>query len=208
MGRNISEMVGSGAYVLALAFVPLTLVTSIFQAMPLAVTMGAALFLGERVGWRRWLAILVGFAGVILIIRPGGQAFEAASLLAVVSVLGLAARDIFTRRIRAAVDTTQLTTWGFAAVALVGGGQLLVSGGARIPTSGEAALLAGSLVSAVAAYWWLTEATRVGELSAVMPFRYTRLLFALAIGLVVFVFDHTATTETYTPLIVATGSSV
>jgi drug/metabolite transporter (DMT)-like permease len=138
------------------------------------------------VGWRRWLAILVGFAGVILIIRPGGQAFEAASLLAVLSVLGLAARDIFTRRIRAAVDTTQLTTWGFAAVALVGGGQLLVSGGARIPTSGEAALLAGSLVSAVAAYWWLTEATRVGELSAVMPFRYTRLLFALAIGLVVF----------------------
>ncbi len=205
MGRNVSEMVGSAAYVLALALVPLTLVTAIFQAIPLWVTMGAALFLGERVGWRRWLAILAGFAGVLVIIRPGAAGFEPASLLALVAVVGLGARDLFTRRIPGHVDTTQLSAWGFLAVALIGAGQLLVTGGAAVPDGGTLLLLAGALAAGVAAYWWLTEATRVGELSAVMPFRYTRLLFALAIGALVFGERPDAWTVAGSAIVVASG---
>jgi drug/metabolite transporter (DMT)-like permease len=205
MGRNASEMIGSAAYVLALALVPLTLVTAIFQAIPLAVTMGAALFLGEAVGWRRWGAILVGFAGVLIIIRPGAADFDPASLLALVSVVGLGARDLFTRRIPRDVDTTQLTAWGFVAVALIGAAQLLLTGGAVVPRGPEWWILGGALGAGVAAYWWLTEATRVGELSAVMPFRYTRLLFALVIGALVFGERPDAWTITGSALVVASG---
>lgn len=186
LGRNLGEMVGSFFYVAALAFAPLVTATAIFQAMPLAVTMGAALFLGERVGWRRWAAILVGFGGVMIIIRPAAEGFEPASLLAVGSVVGLSVRDVFTRRVPPAIDTMLLTAWGFLAVGLVGAVQILVTGGAVWPTGPESLLLLGALVFGAVGYWWLTESTRVGELSAIMPFRYSRLLFALLIGVLLF----------------------
>ncbi len=186
LGRNLGEMLGSLSYVAALALAPLVTVTAIFQAMPLAVTMGAALFLGERVGWRRWTAILVGFAGVMLIIRPGAADFQATSLLAVGAVFGLAARDLFTRRIPEHIDTMLLTAWGFLAVALVGAVQLGFTGGAMRPSGPDALLLLGALAFGSVGYWWLTESTRVGELSAIMPFRYARLLFALLIGVLLF----------------------
>ncbi len=186
IGRNLSEMLGSLSYVGALALAPLVTVTAIFQAMPLAVTMGAALFLGERVGWRRWTAILVGFAGVMLIVRPGAVDFQPTSLLAVGAVIGLAARDLFTRRIPGHIDTMLLTAWGFLAVALVGAMQLWVTGGAMRPSGPDALLLLGALAFGSVGYWWLTESTRLGELSAIMPFRYSRLLFALVIGVVLF----------------------
>lgn len=205
MGRNAAEMIGSAAYVLALALVPLTLVTAVFQAIPLAVTMGAALFLGESVGWRRWAAILVGLAGVLIIIRPGAEGFEPASLLALVSVVGLGARDLFTRRIPQDLDTMQLSAWGFVAVALIGTVQLLSTGGALIPQGAEWWFLGGALGAGLAAYWWLTEATRVGELSVIMPFRYTRLLFALVIGTLAFGERPDAWTIVGSALVVASG---
>lgn len=186
LGRNASEMLGSLCYVGALGLAPLVTTTAIFQAMPLAVTMGAALFLGEQVGWRRWTAILVGFGGVLIIIRPGAADFQPASLLAVGAVLGLAARDIFTRRVPRSIDTMLLTGWGFFAVGIVGAVQLFVTGGAVPPSGPEALLLLGALAFGATGYWWLTESTRLGELSAIMPFRYTRLLFALLIGTLAF----------------------
>jgi drug/metabolite transporter (DMT)-like permease len=198
-------MLGSVCFVVALALVPLVTATAIFQAMPLAVTMGAALFLGEQVGWRRWTAILVGFAGVMVIIRPGAPGFEPAALLAVGAVLGLAARDLFTRRIPSRIDTMLLTAWGFLAVALVGGAQLLATGGAVMPTAGDALMLLGALAFGTVGYWWLTESTRLGELSAIMPFRYARLLFALIIGVVVFSERPDAWTLGGAALIVGSG---
>lgn len=186
VGRNLSEMLGSLCYVGALGLAPLVTTTAIFQAMPLAVTMGAALFLGEKVGWRRWTAILVGFGGVLLIIRPGAEDFQPASLLAVGAVLGLAARDIFTRRVPGRIDTMLLTAWGFFAVAIVGALQLWVTGGSVQPTGPEVLILLGALAFGSVGYWYLTESTRVAELSAIMPFRYSRLLFALLIGVLAF----------------------
>jgi drug/metabolite transporter (DMT)-like permease len=186
MGRNLSEMVGTFGFILAIALSPLTTATAIFQATPLAVTMGAALFLGEKVGWRRWTAIGVGFLGVMIVVRPGSEAFEPASLLAVLAVLGLGARDLFTRRIPRTIDSMLLVAWGFAVVGLLGLGLLLVTGGAVLPTGPEGLYFLGAFVAGAVGYWMLTEAMRAGEISVITPFRYSRLLFALGFGIVLF----------------------
>ena len=92
--RNLGDVSAAVCFVTALALTPLSSASAILQAAPLAVTAGAALFLGERVGWRRWSAIAVGFAGVLMIVRPGLDGFLPASIFAVLSVAGLALRDV------------------------------------------------------------------------------------------------------------------
>lgn len=205
LGRNLSEMIGTFGFVLALALAPLTTTTAIFQATPLAVTMGAALFLGERVGWRRWTAVAVGFGGVLLVVRPGSEAFDPASLWALLAVAGLGARDLFTRRIPRSIDSMLLVAWGFLAVALVGAAQLLVSGGAVVPTGREGLWLLAGLTFGAAGYWALTESMRAGDLSVIAPFRYFRLLFALVIGFTVFGERPDVWTLAGAALIVASG---
>lgn len=184
--RNGGEMLGTAGFVTALALTPLTSATAIFQATPLAVTLGAALFLGETVGWRRWTAILVGFCGVIMIIRPGMDGFDINSLWSIVAVIGLSARDVATRRIPQTISTMQLAAWGFMAVGILGAGMLAVSGGAIFLNSAQTGHIAGALLFGIAAYWAITQASRLGEISVITPFRYARLIFALFIGAIVF----------------------
>lgn len=184
--RNLGEMVGTAGFVTALALIPLSTATAVFQAMPLFVTMGAAVFLGETVGWRRWSAILVGFAGVLLIIRPGLAGFQPETLWSLLAVLGLGVRDLATRKIPARISTTQLSVWGFMAVAILGAGMLLASGGAVMPSGVQSVWLTGALICGLGAYWALTQANRLGEVSAITPFRYSRLVFGLLIGAFVF----------------------
>jgi drug/metabolite transporter (DMT)-like permease len=183
----------------------LTTVTAIFQATPLAVTFGAAIFLGETVGWRRWSAILVGFCGVLLVIRPGLAGFDLASLWSVLAVVGLSVRDLATRRVPARISTMQISAWGFAAVGVLGGGMLAVSGGAVVPTLGQTGLMAGALSFGIAAYWAITQAMRLGEVSVITPFRYARLIFALIIGTTVFGERPDAATLTGAALIIGSG---
>lgn len=186
MLRNAAELLGTMCFVSAVALTPLASASAILQAMPLAVTLGAVLFLGEPVGWRRWSAIIAGFLGVLLVIRPGMAGFEPASLLAVVAVFALAARDLSTRVIPKSVSTMQLSAYGFAAVVPVGLIMRAFSGGPA-PMSGLTLLqLAGACVAGVLGYYALTAAMRVGEIAVVTPYRYSRLLFALIIGLLVF----------------------
>ncbi len=89
IGRNLGEMAGTAGYVISLSLIPLTTTVAIFQAMPLAVTAMAAIFLAERVGWRRWTAIAVGFLGVLIVIRPDAGGLNAGALWAILSVIGL-----------------------------------------------------------------------------------------------------------------------
>src|SRR6056297_4023815 len=98
-------MGGTMCFVTAIALTPLSQASAILQATPLAVTLGAALFLAEPVGWRRWSAILVGFAGVLMVVRPGLAGFAPASLFAVQAVFGLAMRDLATRAVPAAISS-------------------------------------------------------------------------------------------------------
>jgi drug/metabolite transporter (DMT)-like permease len=185
--RNLGEMIAAALMVTAITLVPLSVVTAILQAMPLLVTMGAALVLGERVGWRRWVAIGLGFVGMILILRPGAADFDPAALFAVGAVLALTLRDLATRRLPPGMPSVKVSGWGFATVLPGGALLLLVAGRAPVPVQGIDALgLVLTVVCAVAAYAALVQATRLGDIAATTPFRYTRLVFAMAIGVAVF----------------------
>jgi drug/metabolite transporter (DMT)-like permease len=205
MLRNVSEMLGGLCFVTALTLIPLATVTTILQATPLLVTMGAALVLGEAVGWRRWTAIVVGFCGVLLVIRPGFDGFDTNVLWAVLGVLGLAVRDLASRRVPKAISSLQLAAWGFFAVGVSGAVLLVFTGGAEIPTVPETGYLAGALVVGVFAYWALTEATRTGEIGVVTPFRYVRLVFSTIIGMLVFAEFPDGYTLAGACIIIATG---
>jgi drug/metabolite transporter (DMT)-like permease len=187
LGRNFGEMVGTFGFVTALALVPLSMVSAILQAMPLAVTCGAALFLGEQVGWRRWSAIVAGFVGVLIVIRPGAEGFRPEALWAVLAVLGLSLRDLATRRVPARISSLQVSSWAFLAVGLLGELMMLAEPrGFVAMTLRQGLLLGGAVAFGIVAYWTITAAMRMGEISVITPFRYSRLVFGLAIGILVF----------------------
>lgn len=186
IGRNLGEMLGTFGFVTALTLAPLADVSAVAQAMPLFVTMGAALFLGETVGWRRWTAIVVGFLGVLLVIRPGLAGFDPDLLWALLAVVGLGGRDLFTRRVPQSITTMQLSVWAFMAVVLLGAGMVVASGGVHLPGPWQMLWMVCASVVGIAAYWALTQANRLGELSVITPFRYSRILFALVLGIAVF----------------------
>ena len=184
--RALSEAGATVFYVTALALIPLSINSALLQASPLVVTLGAAIFLKEPVGWRRWSAILVGFAGVLIVLKPWDDAFEAAGILTVISVLILAARDLATRAMPADIGTFQLTTWAY--LALVPAGLLLmtVAGDSMQPISAAHwSDLGLALVSGLFGYYAVTAAMRLGEVAVVAPFRYTRLVFALILAVTV-----------------------
>lgn len=203
--RNLCEVVGTLGFVTALTMIPLSTASAILQASPIVVTAGAAVFLGETVGWRRWTAVAVGFCGVLVILRPTGAGFDANALWALLGVLGLAARDLVTRRMRASLPTMVVATWAFFTVALLGAGMLLVSGGGVVPQSPSLWYVLAAVSIGVGAYWALIEATRAGDVAAIQPFRYTRLIFAMIIGMVVFAERPDALTLLGAAMIIGSG---
>lgn len=203
--RSSFEVAGRLFYSLAVALTPLSTASAILQATPLVVVAGAALLFGERVGWRRWTAIAVGFAGVLLILRPGVEGFTLLSLVTVAGMLGFAGRDLATRAAPPALSNRQLGMIGMAMLALAGAVILSVTGGARLPDPTALALLAGVIGFGIFAYNALTIAMRTGEVAVVTPFRYTRLVFAMILGIAVFHERPDALTLAGSALIVASG---
>jgi len=183
--RSGFEVTGRLFYGLAITLTALSTTSAILQATPLVVVAGAALVFGERVGWRRWLAVAVGFAGVLVILRPGDD-FSTLSLLAVVGLLGFAGRDLATRAAPKGLSNRQLGALGFAMLALAGAILLTVSGGAQMPDGVTLAQLAAGTCFGMLGYHALTYAMRTGEVSAVTPFRYTRLVFAMLLAMALF----------------------
>ena len=183
MLRTSGEIVASITYIHALSKIPLPNAASILQALPLAVTMGAALLLGEKVGWRRWSAILIGFAGVMIIIRPGAEGFTAASLLVVGSVISAAIRDIATKKIDPTVPSLFISAATSVTITIVGACLIVPFGGWNpVPLKDLGELAFGS-VMLFAAYQTLIMAMRTGEISFIAPFRYTSLIWAILLGL-------------------------
>lgn len=185
--RAFGEIIGTVGFVNAIVFTTLSSASAILQATPLVVTLGAAVFLSEPVGWRRWSAIFIGFAGVLMIIRPGFDGFSALSLFAVVGVIGLAIRDLATRKASTALSTMQLSFLGFLALLPAGAGLIAVGPDVLTPMSLRSiGIMSIALAIGVVAYYGIVAAMRVGEISFVTPFRYTRLIFALILGGIVF----------------------
>jgi S-adenosylmethionine uptake transporter len=181
----VGEIGAAYFFITALFHLPLANVTAIIQTIPLAVTLGGALFLREPLGWRRFTAILVGFAGVLLIVRPGTEGFNVFSVYALISVIFVTIRDLATRRLSAGVPSFTVALSAAAGVALFGGAGAL--GSEWVPVTPRAGLLlAGASLCIVGGYIFSVMVMRVGDLATVAPFRYTSLIFALVLGFVAF----------------------
>ncbi len=203
--RSVFEITGRVFYALSLALIPLSVASAILQASPLVVVAGAALFFGERVGWRRWTAVAVGFVGVLMIIRPGVAGFDALSLLAVVATVGFACRDLATRAAPKVLSNAQLGVAGFAMLTIAGLIILGYSGGVVLPDLPGLGLTAVAAGFGILGYAALTGAMRIGEISIVTPFGYTRLVFALILAALAFGERPDAMTLAGGAVIVASG---
>lgn len=184
--RVLGEAGGAVTFFLALREMPLPNVSAILQALPLAVTMGAALVFSEPVGWRRWLAILTGFAGVLIVVRPGFDGFNAASLWGVACVAFCAVRDLATKRIPANVPSLLVSTATSACVTILGFVLIPLQGGWTPVSGGNYGLIALASVLLLFGYQFIILAMRLGDISFVAPFRYTALIWAMALGYVIF----------------------
>lgn len=186
VARNLSEMIGTVCYVSSFVLAPLSIASAILQATPLVVTLGAALFLGAPVGWRRWTAIVIGLIGVLIIVRPGGEGFQPASLLAVAAVILLAIRDLATRTAPRDIPSLVIACYGCLSTVPAAAVLLWFQGGwVAVPAPALFGMLAASAVG-LAAYYAIIAAMRIGDVAVVTPFRYTRIVFALILGVVVF----------------------
>lgn len=204
--RMSFEIVGRLFYSLAIALTPLSSATVILQATPLLVMLGAALFFAEPVGARRWIAVMIGLLGVGIILQPGAEDFSALSLLAVIGTIGFAGRDLASRAAPASISSAALGFYGFIAVILAGAVFSAWEGvfvwEARL--EGLLAILAAATIG-VAAYSCLTQAMRTGEVSAVAPLRYSRLLFGVGLGVALFGEEIAAATWLGGAMIVISG---
>ncbi|MCR8726544.1 DMT family transporter [Frigidibacter sp. ROC022] len=183
--RSIAEALSAIFYIGALFNLPLANATAILQALPLTVTLAGALFLREPVGWRRWSAILVGFMGVLLIVRPGPDGFNHFTLLALAAVATVTLRDLVTRKLDPKVPSMTV-----AVSSSLGATLFALAASTTTPwvplNLTAAALMAGAALFVILGYMFSIMAMRVGDLAAVTPFRYTGLVFGLILGLVVF----------------------
>ena len=183
--RAIAETASAYFFLTALMFLPLANLTAIMQLTPLAVTLGGALFFAEKVGWRRWSAIAAGFAGMLLIVKPGAEAFNTYSVYGLITVLCVAVRDLATRRMSGAVPTLTVTFCSSVMVLLFA--TVWSIGRDLAPVDGVTALgLAGTAVFITGGYLFSVAVMRVGEVSFVAPFRYTALLWAILMGFLFF----------------------
>jgi drug/metabolite transporter (DMT)-like permease len=185
--RVVGEIGGTVFYLIALAHLPIANVSAVFQALPLFVTMSAAVFFGEHVGPRRWLAIAVGFVGVMIIVRPGMEGFSSFSIYVLICVAFCAFRDLSTRRVPAEIPSTFISLLTAAAVTLCGGLMIPLTGGWVPLSSSLLAILVAAAFLVLTGYQFIIQSMRVGDISFVAPFRYTALLWAIAAGYIVFV---------------------
>ena len=167
---------------------------------------GAALLFGGTVSFLRWITALAGLVGVVIVVGPGSDSFSIFSMLAVIGLLGFAGRDLASRAAPHTVSTSIVGFYGFLAM-FVAGVLFAVWQQATfvLPAVKASFYLIGSVLVGVAAYAFLMEAMRIGEVSAVTPFGYSRLLFATALGVLLFGEQLTVQILFGSGLIVASG---
>lgn len=183
--RSTSEIGAAYFFVTALLNMPLANVTAILQILPLTVTLGSALFFKEAVGWRRMGAILVGFCGMLLIVRPGTDGFSIWSIYALAAVLCVTIRDLSTRRLSSEVPSLMVTLSASLAVFVAAGlASTTIEWAPVTPRLGG--LIFGSSVFIIGGYYFSVQVMRAGDVSFIAPFRYTGLIWALALGWLIF----------------------
>lgn len=182
--RNFAEAASALLFISGLVITPLAAFSAVTQVTPILVTLGAIVFLKMAVGWRRWGAILVGLTGVLVIIRPGASDFEPGALLALAAAATMAARDLATRLVPEHIRSAQLAAWGNGAILPAGLLLLALSGGPVAMSGSDTLALSGAILFGSAGYFALTAALRQGDVATIIPYRYTRLVFALALSVI------------------------
>ncbi|MDX5350275.1 MAG: DMT family transporter [Paracoccaceae bacterium] len=183
--RSVADVAATILFLEALMRMPLANLSAILQALPLLITLAAALVFGDKIGWRRMTAILVGLIGVLLIIRPGTEGFDRWSLLGIASVLCVVVRDLSVRPIQGALPSALVALGAAVSVTVMGWIGALFQGWEPVSS-----LEAGQVLSAglflIVGYLTSVTAMRHGDIGMVAPFRYTSLLWAIVLGLLVF----------------------
>ena len=202
--RLVAEIAAASLFLTALFNMPIANVVAILQALPLALTLAAAAFLGESVGWRRYLAIGIGLAGVSLIVRPGSEGFSIYAVYALLAVAAVVVRDLVTRRISRSVPTMSIAF--ITSVGLTAFAGLMSLGAEWVPVIGVARWqLLGAVVAIFAAYTFSVATMRVGDVGFIAPFRYTSLIVALILGWLAFGEWPDPLTLLGSAIVVATG---
>jgi len=180
--RMAGTVVDSSAYYWAISVLPLADVSAIYLASPIYVTGMSALFLGERVGWRRWTAVLVGFAGVLIALRPSGAGLSAYALVAVAGSLGFAGSLVATRRLRGVSNIVLVSSQTVALLVAT----LLTAAAWMWPTPAQAGLLVLLGAVTTAGFLCMYHGLRLALASVVAPFQYTSIIWAVVMGYLVF----------------------
>ena len=178
------DAVGTFIYLIALFNLPIVNATAIVMTSPLLIALMAAMFMNEKVGIGRWLAILLGFLGVVLIIQPRAEGFNVYAVVCLFGTLLMSVRDLLTRRVAVAVPSIIITLATAGAVTILSGAASLVEGWQPFGTF-ELGLLALAAIFLAGGYHGIVLGMRHGEMSVIGPFRYSGLLWALAIGFLV-----------------------
>lgn len=202
--RTVAELGATLTFLTALQHMQLANLSAILQSLPLAVTLGAAIALKEPVGWRRMTAIAVGFAGVLLIVRPGTEGFNIWALVALLSVAFVVVRDLTTRQFSSGLPSVTIAIYTSVAVTGMGLFGLLIEDWIAIPPLAFA-YLAGASAMLIMGYLFIVMAMRVGDVAIVAPFRYSSLIWAILIGWLAFGEVPVGWTLIGAAIVVATG---
>jgi drug/metabolite transporter (DMT)-like permease len=184
--RSLTDVMSTILFISALVHMPIGNLTSVVQAAPLAVTALAAIVLKERVGWRRTLAMVTGFLGVMLIMKPSTGGIDRYSVMALMVVAGVAVRDILTRRIPASVPALVVALANSIFVVVGALGLALLEGGLVIPNGYQTMHLAAAGAFLSLGYLFMVQTLRYADISASATIRFSVVLWALLSGVVIF----------------------
>jgi drug/metabolite transporter (DMT)-like permease len=183
--RTLADVATTFLFLNALLHMPIANVTAIVQAVPFTIVVLSALFLGERVGVRRISAVIAGFLGVLLVVKPASSDFNAYALYALAAMFSVALRDIVTRRIPSDVPAVLVAFSNASAIAAFGAFYAAFEGLEPLEPFEAGVLMACALLLA-AAYTFMVLAVRLADVSLTAPFRYTIILWSLLAGFLVF----------------------
>ena len=184
--RYSAEMLGLVAMIMGLTKIPLSVVGTVTQASPILVAAGAVIFFKEAVSWRRWSSIIIGFFGVVLVIQPTGQSLDFAVIWPVVALVAFSVRDLVTRLTPSDIPSASIATFTMIAAFPFTLAWVFFSGQKFFPPGIDWAVVAGMIILGSIGYLLLITSLRIGDLSAIMPFRYSRIVFLLILGVLVF----------------------
>ena len=184
--RYTAEMIGLAGMIMSLIKVPLPIVGAVTQATPILVAGGAVIFLKESVSWRRWTSIMIGFVGVICVIQPGEEGFNYAVIWPVLALVSFSVRDLVTRLTPPDMSSVSIATFTMACALPFTTAWVILKGDLVIPPNFDWVIVACMVIFGSVGYLLLVSSLRLGELSAIMPFRYSRIVFLLVLSILVF----------------------